>query len=259
MRRGFLATRAMTMALVVTAPLAGSAQSPDLALGRRVYADNCAICHGIDGNGRGHAAPHFTIQPRDFTAGRYKMRSTGSGQLPTDDDLRRSIVRGVPGTGMVPQDHLSDEEVRAVIEFIKSLSPKFAAGPTPVSLPIPPEPARSGEPIARGRKVYEKAECQECHGRDGRGDGPSAKDLKIKPVDLTRRPFKTGSTPRDIVRAIITGLDGTPMPSYHLVLDDGELWDLALYVASLGGPPEVTRDEREGWHIVRTHQKRNPR
>jgi mono/diheme cytochrome c family protein len=58
---------------------------------------------------------------------------------------------------------------------------------------------------------------------------------------------------------MITGLDGTPMPSYHLVLDDGELWDLAHYVASLGGAPEVTRDEREGWHVVRMHQKRNPR
>lgn len=259
MRRRVLAVGAMAMAFAVTAPFTGSAQGPDPALGRRVYADNCAICHGVHGDGRGHAIHHFTTQPRDFTAGRYKLRSTATGQLPTDDDLRRSIVRGVPGTGMVPQDHLSDEEVRAVIEFIKSLSPRFAAGPAPTPLPISAEPARAGDPVARGRKVYEKAECRECHGRDGRGDGPSAKDLKIKPVDLTRRPFKSGPTPRDIVRAMITGLDGTPMPSYHLVLDDDELWDLALYVASLGGPPEVTRDEREGWHVVRMHQKRNPR
>jgi cytochrome c oxidase cbb3-type subunit 2 len=257
---------ALRTALVATAALLGvvpaaevSPQSRDLSTGRRVYADNCAVCHGVDGDGRGHAAQHFTIPPRDFTGGRYKIRSTGSGQLPTDDDLRRSIARGVPGTGMVPQDHLSDEEMRAVIELIKSLSPRFAAGPPPTPLPIPPEPARSGDTIARGRKVYEKAECQECHGREGRGDGASAKDLKIKPVDLNKRPFKGGSTPRDIFRAMITGLDGTPMPSYHLVLDDGELWDLAHYVASLGGAPEVTRDEREGWHVVHMHQKRNPR
>jgi hypothetical protein len=49
------------------------------------------------------------------------------------------------------------------------------------------------------------------------------------------------------------------MPSYHLLLDDGELWDLARYVASLGGAPEVTRDEREGWHVARMHQRRSPR
>lgn len=224
-----------------------------------MFEDECAICHGATGDGRGHAAHHFTTPPRDFTDGRFKIRSTGSGQLPTDDDLRRTIVQGLPGTGMVAQDHLSDEEVRAVIAFVKSLSPRFAASPPPQPLPIPPEPPLAPDALARGRKVYAKADCAECHGREGRGDGPSAKDLKIKPADLTKRPFKGGGTPRDIVRAVITGYDGTPMPSYHLLLDDAELWDLARYVASLGGPPEITRDEREGRHVVRMHQRRPPR
>jgi cytochrome c oxidase cbb3-type subunit 2 len=234
-------------------------QATDPSLGRRVYADHCAICHGAEGDGRGHAIHHFATAPRDFTSGRYKVRSTASGQVPTDDDLARSIVRGLPGTGMVPQDHLGEAEVRAVIGFIKSLSPRFAAAPAPSPLAIPPEPPLSDGSPARGRKVYDKAECQECHGREGRGDGPSAKDLKIKPTDLTRRPFKGGSEARDIVRTIITGFDGTPMPSYHLLLDDGELWDLARYVVSIGRPPEITRDEREGWHVLRMHQRRGPR
>ena len=143
---------------------------------------------------------------------------------------------------MVPQDHLSETELRAVIEFVKSLSPRFASTAPPAPLPMPPEPPPSDGSAARGRKVYEKADCAECHGYQARGDGPSAKDLKIKPTDLTRRPFKGGSAPGDIVRAVITGFDGTPMPSYHLLLDDGELWDLARYVVSLGGAPEVTRD-----------------
>ena len=236
-----------------------SGQARALTPGQRVYLDHCAICHGVSGDGRGEAADHFTMPPRDFTTGRYKIRSTGSGQLPTDTDLTRSIVRGLPGTGMVPQDHLSDAEVRAVVAFVKSLSPRFAAAPPPAPLPVPPEPAPTDDAIVRGRKVYDKAECRECHGKEGRGDGPSAKDLKVKPSDLTKRPLKGGSTPRDILRSTITGLDGTPMPSYHLLLDDGELWDLARYVASLGGPPEVTQDERAGWHVVRTHQRRSPR
>src|SRR5436189_295895 len=94
--------------------------SPESDLGRQVYGANCAICHGEQGDGRGHAAHHFGTAPRDFTAGRYKIRSTASGQLPTNEDLRRSIVRGLPGTGMVPQDHLSEAEVDAVIAFIKN-------------------------------------------------------------------------------------------------------------------------------------------
>jgi cytochrome c oxidase cbb3-type subunit 2 len=224
-----------------------------------VYEDDCAICHGETGDGRGHAAHHFTTVPRDFTAGRYKIRSTASGQLPTDDDLRRTIVQGLPGTVMIPQDHLTEDEVRAVIAFIKTLSPRFAGAAAPAPLPIPPEPPAAGDSVARGRKAYEKAECRECHGREARGDGPSAKDLKIKPTDLTRRPFKGGSTPRDIVRTVLTGLDGTPMPSYHLLLDDRELWDLARYVASLGRAPEVTPDERAGRHVSRMHQRGRPR
>jgi len=257
MGAGARAALGATIVVLVAMPAGRvGGQARDLSLGRRVYADNCAVCHGVDGDGRGPAAQHFATPPRDFTSGRYKIRATGSGQLPTDDDLARSIVRGLPGTAMVPQDHLSDAEVQAVIEFVKSLSPKFTGGPPPVPLPIPPEPPRTDAAVARGRKVYDKAECQECHGREARGDGPSAKDLKVKPSDLTKRPFKGGSAPRDIFRAILTGLDGTPMPSYHLVLEDGELWDLAYYVASIETTPEITRDEQAGWHVVRMHQRR---
>lgn len=227
----------------------------DPALGRQVYQASCAICHGERGDGRGHAAHHFRSAPRDLTAGRFKVRSTPSGQPPTDDDLRRTIVQGLPGTGMVPQDHLSPAEVEAVVAYVKSLSPRFA-GPAPAPLPVVPGPPGTPEAVARGRRVYERGECAECHGPEGRGDGPSARDLKVKPADLTRRPFKAGSTAGDIMRTLLTGMDGTPMPSYHLVLDDHELWDLAHYVASLGGPPEVTPDERAGWHVVRMHQRR---
>lgn len=252
-----LAVVAVAGGVLAIAAGAAPAQPPDAALGRQVYRVNCAICHGEGGDGRGEAAHHFRSAPRDFTAGRYKVRSTPSGQLPTDDDLRHSIVRGLPGTGMVPQDHLSEPELAAVIAFIKSLSPKFASAPAPAPLPIPSAPAPTAAAVGRGARVYEKAECQECHGRGGRGDGPSAKDLKVKPADLTRRPFKSGSTPGEIFRTLITGLDGTPMPSYHLVLDDAEIWDLAYYVESIGGPPEITEDERAGWHVVRMHQKRS--
>jgi mono/diheme cytochrome c family protein len=251
-RAAILATGALLAGAVAPEP------SEDLALGQRVYQDHCAICHGVRGDGRGQAAHHFATPPRDLTGGRYKLRSTASGQLPTDSDLRRSIVRGLPGTGMVPQDHLSEAELEAVVAYIKHLSPKFAAAPVPTPLPMPTAPPRTSEAIARGRQAYEKAECHECHGREGRGDGPSAKDLKVKPTDLTRRPFKSGPAPVDIVRSILTGLDGTPMPSYHLILEDAELWDLAYYVDSLGGPPEVTADERAGWHVVRHHQRRPP-
>src|SRR5262249_4704471 len=158
--------------------------------------------------------------PRDLTKGRFKFRSTASGQVPTDADLARTIAQGVPSTGMVPQNHLSDGEVQAVIAFVKSLSPRFAPTPSPRVVAIPRAPRATPDAVARGARAYVKGECAECHGKEARGDGPSAKDLSIKPSDLTRRPLKSGPTTRDLVRTLLTGLDGTPMPSYYQVLED---------------------------------------
>ncbi len=70
----------------------------------------------------------------------------------------------------------------------------------------------------------------------GAETAPRRATFSVKPTDLTQRPLKSGSIPRDIFRSILTGLDGTPMPSYHLTLEDDELWDLAYYVDSLGVP-----------------------
>ena len=251
-RPGALALVAAVFGLGASA----SGQSPDLAVGERVFRDNCTICHGAAGDGQGMDAHHFKTPPRDLTKGRFKFRSTASGQVPTDADLTRTIVQGVPSTGMVPQNHLSDAEVQAVIAFVKSLSPRFAATPAPKVVTIPTAPPATPEAVARGAKAYVKGECAECHGKEARGDGPSAKDLSVKPSDLTRRPLKSGAAARDIVRTLLTGLDGTPMPSYYQVLEDDEIWDLAYWLASRGGPPETTDDERAGWQLVQMHQRR---
>jgi len=94
--------------------------------------------------------------------------------------------------------------------------------------------------LARGKQLYADAECLACHGERGRGDGPSAptlrdnRDLPIAATDLTRpQRFKTGSRPEDIYRTLMTGLAGTPMPSYGDSLEPDQAWDLAYYVLSL--------------------------
>jgi cytochrome c oxidase cbb3-type subunit 2 len=235
-------------------PAGALAGESEVAKGREVYTQSCAICHGADGDGAGEAAARFATKPRDFRKGAYEFRSTGSGSLPTDDDLIRSIVRGLPGTAMVPQDHLSADEVRAVVAYIKSLSAKFAERPAPKPLVLPAEVPLADAPIERGKEMYVEAGCGTCHGDEGRGDGSSAKSLSMPPANLTLRPFKNGSTAKDILRTLVTGLDGTPMPSYHLMLDDADFWALAYYVESLGGPPRMTEDEKLGWEV----EKRRP-
>ena len=239
----------------------GSAAAPSLngegePLGRTVYATNCAVCHGLTGDGQGEVASQFETKPRNFSKGEYKLKSTPSGSLPTDADLVRSIKQGMRGTAMVPQDYLSDAEIQAVVEYIKGFSERFAKATRRQPIAISPPPARTPERVAHGREVYQKAECFQCHGQSGKGDGPSAQDLSVKPADLTQRPLKSGPTPQDLFRTILTGFDGTPMPAYQFILDDAEVWDLVYYIESLGGPERRTEDERKGWEVEQKYQKR---
>jgi cytochrome c oxidase cbb3-type subunit 2 len=217
---------------------AGQAQVTSQAA-TRLYSENCAACHGERGDGNGPEAGRLKTQPRDFTGGIYKFRSTPSGSLPLDEDIYRSISQGVRGTSMLAQLHLSEKERWALTEYLKTFSPRFNAEKTPEAIPIPTQPPADAELIALGKRMYMDAGCAECHGPQGKGDGTSAKELKddwgepISPTDLTLKPFKAGPNPEDLYRTISTGLNGTPMPSYADVLTPKERWSLVFYILSI--------------------------
>jgi cytochrome c oxidase cbb3-type subunit 2 len=64
--------------------------------------------------------------------------------------------------------------------------------------------------------------------------GDEDRGLPIAATDLTRpERFKTGSRPEDVYRTLMTGLTGTPMPSYGDSLEPDQAWDIAYYVLSL--------------------------
>jgi len=151
----------------------------------------------------------------------------------------RTISRGVRTTSMLAQLHLSEEERWAVTEYLKTFSKRFKAEETPEAVSIPAPPSPNAELIALGKRMYTDAGCNGCHGSEGKGDGTSAKELKddwgesILPTDLTLKPFKSGPNPEDLYRAISTGLNGTPMPSYADVLTPAERWSLVFYILSI--------------------------
>lgn len=245
------AARAAAAAVSLLAGAAAARTGPGGALeeGRRLYDKYCAQCHGESGDGKGIAAPYLKPAPRDFTSGKFKIRSTESGQLPTDEDLARVIRLGMPFTSMPAWPSLTDAEVEKLVQVIKTFSPAFADpqnAPTRVELPEPPR--WSEESAAEGRKIYDELGCAGCHGELGRGDGPSAPTLRddwghhIRPADLTKPwTFRGGPSRRDIFRAVSTGLNGTPMPSYAGALDVEGRWRLVDYIWSL------SRSEKPGY------------
>jgi len=214
-------------------------QSADLvARGKEEYGEHCIGCHGAKGDGNGLAATFLSPRPRDFTIGAFKFRSTPSGSLPTDGDLFRTVTRGVRWTAMPTWHEVPDKARLAVITYIKTFSRRWKEEKPepPVVLPTPP-PATS-ELLARGKQLYVKAKCWECHGDTGRGDGPSADQLKddlkfpIRPADFTKGQFKGGSDVTDIYRTMTLGLDGTPMPSFADSMNEAERWAISYFVLS---------------------------
>ena len=138
MRRGVVLAGAAILAagglvLAWTWPLGGAAaggvaSAETLALGEAVYADNCASCHGADLEGEPDwrsrlPAGLMPAPPHD---------ETGHTWHHPDDALFRITEEGpavvvgggyesaMPGFGEV----LSDEEIRAVLAFIKSTWPE---------------------------------------------------------------------------------------------------------------------------------------
>ncbi len=214
-----------------------------VAKGKEIYVKRCWFCHGREGDGNGPAADYLDPRPRDFTAGVYKLRSTKSGEAPLGEDLFQTITKGIPGTGMQGfEGVLTTEERWQVIYLIKTFAADLFEG-QPERAEIGSE--KSGS-VEKGKEVYQKAKCWECHGQEGRGDGPSAPRLKddsglpISAANLTKGwRYKGGNTVKDIFTRFTTGMDGTPMPTFADALSEEDRWHLAAYVRSLMKEPQA--------------------
>ena len=228
------------------------AQGPDVGTeaqresGKQLYQRYCSQCHGEKGDGEGYATPHLYPRPRDFTTGRFKVRTTGSGALPTHEDLVNIIRRGMPYTSMPAWPTLSGQEVSDLAYFITTFSPDFSSVESvPQPVPLPSAPAATQESIELGKKLYVETGCVKCHGNLGRGDGPSAPTLMddwgrpIRAANLAQSwTFRGGSSREDIFRTMTTGLNGAPMPSFVDSLPTEQRWAITDFIVSLSGSGE---------------------
>ena len=207
--------------------------------GNFIFETRCAVCHGLKGDGKGEEAYRLQIKPRDFTYGVYKFRSTPSGDLPTDEDLFKTISRGLHGTAMLPWFGLTTAQKWYVVYYIKTFSDAFEDDEKPEIVKIPKPGKSPVDYIKLGKVVYQKAKCWECHGKEGYGDGESAEKLKddwlqpISPTNFRQQILKRGLKIEDIYLTIATGLSGTPMPSFYDSLSQDEILALAYYIKSI--------------------------
>ncbi|MGM0557152.1 MAG: cytochrome c [Myxococcota bacterium] len=173
-----------------------------LELGEEVYAQNCASCHGDQGAGDGPAAGALNPAPRNFTTADAEW-TNGTSQLA----IYNTLQNGIEGTSMASYANLPDEELWAMVHYVRQWVPEEAREDVSdeqitnacrsMSKPEPPEPistdvaitamvkdqaeerairlqkhgvvqlARDADP-ARGEKLYVE-NCVSCHGVDGVG------------------------------------------------------------------------------------------
>lgn len=143
----------LVAATCVVSPLTAqhSYTPADIEDGGRLYQSNCARCHGPDGDG---------ISGVDFVRGRFR-------RVTTDDELARTIIGGIAGTGM-PPGNFSETEAGTIVAYLRSMA---SSGAQSAGL--------AGDRI-RGKSLFEgKGQCLTCHGVNGRGSrlGPDLSDI----------------------------------------------------------------------------------
>jgi mono/diheme cytochrome c family protein len=155
-------------------------------------------------------------------------------------------------------DRVIDEGLRPVAESWAKARQMVVEPPEP---PPTDTPELLADSIAQGRELFlsDRAQCSQCHGTEGRGDGSrsplydiwnEAKREKkrwwfrlpiqqLRPRDLTEGTFRGGSRPIDLYWRIHTGIKGTPMPPGGPVLgaagalEPEEIWHVVNFVRSL--------------------------
>lgn len=257
-------------------PESGVPQDPLLARGREIFLSQCAICHGNEGDGQGQFAYLMNPRPRDFTQGKFKL-STTANQIPSDEDLLRTISRGMPGSAMPPWAHLPASDLRALVRHVRQIhvsavradvERRVAAGAIEPAqadaavaaatepgapLYVPPEPPFDSVRWFSGRRTYLEA-CASCHGVDGDPVPEAVKfddeGYPVPPRSFVDGIFKGGSEGHQLYARVLKGLKGTPMPSYEGTYSEDELWDLIHYVQSLARSGAQERSQLQQSTIV---------
>jgi len=204
-----------------SAQVLGGAAVPAATLNRGAdaFMRACRPCHGALGDGKGPQAVGMDPPPRDLRLGVVAYASVPAGSLWRDEDVVRIVRSGLGGTGMRAWKDLPDEDLAAIVQFLKTLAPRFREERPgePVTPSVDPWAGREADGAARGRAVYHGlGRCQTCH-----------------PAYASPTEIQAFARAADLYRSIAAGLGGTAMPTWKGALPEADLWALVHYVDAL--------------------------
>jgi cbb3-type cytochrome oxidase cytochrome c subunit len=172
------------------------------SVGLELWKQHCTGCHGTAGQGDGPAADWLKPAPPDLSLREYKH-----------DRLADILWNGVAGSSMPAWRDQPLENLAALAAVVRS----FEA--------IPASASPTAAELSLGKSVYE-ANCYECHGENGRGDGFAAGEFPIAPTDFTGERLSLAAS----IAVLSAGIEGTSMASWTDRLSAGEILAVAHYV-----------------------------
>ena len=186
-------------------------------------------------------AEYMLPRPRDFTKGIYQIRTTASGELPTDADLMRVVIRRHAGDRDARVEVDAERgRARDVVDLhqVASRTSSRVRRRTPIAVGKAPSVLGGGH-RRRARGVREAGVLQvprRAGTRRRTRRRPRSRTTSTIPSapPISRRTGSStaGRTVEEIYTRLRTGLDGTPMPSFSDALDakvvtDEQLWHVA--------------------------------
>lgn len=213
------------------------APDADTAEGRAIYARSCSVCHGDRGDAASWAKNSLNPPPADFTAHSLAQVSR--------EEMIDAVTFGKKDSAMMPfATQLSPEEIAATVDYIRTAfmsETAHEAGDdhaamdghdhheTVASDHSAPFPSGLvGDPVW-GRAFF-NANCAECHGEEGDGEGRRAYFMITKPENFLSREARMELNRPKLFDEISEGVIGTTMPAWEKVLTDQQIANVAEYV-----------------------------
>ncbi len=200
-------------AMVYLLALLGSSSlwAADSIDGKTLFGRHCAACHGLDGAGG-------TGVPLSLPVFLHSV---------TDDYLHTTIQLGRPGRVMPAFQQLGEENIAAIVRYMRSWAPG--------SQPRLSKKRILGNP-EHGAELY-AANCAVCHGANGEGGSGTGvtfsrpRGMPIMPPALNNRGFLTAASDDVIKATLMNGRAGTPMVSFlERGLSEQDIEDVVSYV-----------------------------
>ncbi|MBA1272883.1 cytochrome-c oxidase, cbb3-type subunit III [Stutzerimonas azotifigens] len=173
-----------------------------LRMGGRLFASNCAVCHGSDARGA-YGFPNLT--DNDWLWG---------GEPET---IKTTIMGGRQAAMPAWLDVIGEEGIRNVAGYVRSLS--GLENPEGIQVDM-----------TKGKEVF-AANCAVCHGAEGKGT------QAMGAPNLTDRVWLYGSSFGQVQQTLRYGRNGH-MPAQEQHLGNDKVHLLAAYVYSLSRQPE---------------------